>query len=346
MAGDTYAVGDDGTPAEGDHLSIDLVDTAIEFIRDATAPAADKPFFMYLRPGANHAPHQVPEHWADRYAGVFDMGYENYRELVLANQKRLGLVPEHTRLPPTDADAVRPWDSLSDDEKRLSSRTAEEFAGHSSFTDHQIGRLIDHLEESGRLQNTIVVWASDSGAGAEGGPSGTVNDHHPSGWAMAFSTPFKPFTRDSGHEGVTADPLVISWPKGIDARAETRHQYLHAIDVVPTVYDLLGITPPEQINGHAQSPIHGASFRGVFDDREAAQPRDTQLYVMPGTRGIWHDGWFAATAGDVWELYHLAEDRNQMHDLAAVHPARLEAMKKLWFEEAAKYDGLPAFARD
>jgi Sulfatase len=258
---------------------------------------------------------------------------------------------------------------------------AEAFAGYSSYTDHQVGRLLDYLEEAGELENTIVVWVSDNGASAEGGPSGTINEnnffngiidtveeemnfldvvgteetynHYPTGWAMAFSTPFKLFKRYAGHEGGTADPMIVTWPQGIKARGETRHQYLHAIDIVPTIYDCLGIDPPEQIKDHDQEPIHGASFRQTFEDADAPNPRDTQLYVILGTRGIWHDGWIASTVhppmlsgwghfdDDVWELYHLEVDRNQTRNLAAEHPERLEAMKKLWFAEAKKYNGLP-----
>lgn len=324
------------------------------------------------------------------------MGYERYREVVLENQKRLGLVPADTELPPLNpyedetnvdgrpfppGDLVQPWDSLSDDQRRLFTRMAEVFAGYSSYTDHQIGRLLDYLEESGQLDNTIVVMVSDNGASAEGGPDGTVNEnnyfqgvidtveeqlelydqlgtehtynHYPTGWAMAFNTPFKLFKRYSGHQGGIADALVVSWPAGIRARGEVRDQYLHAVDVVPTLYDCLGITPPDTVKGVAQSEIAGASFRATFDDASAPNPRDTQLYVMLGTRGIWHDGWHANTGhppmasgwshfdADRWELYHLDSDRTQLHDLAEQEPERLERMKQLWLEQARKYDGLP-----
>jgi arylsulfatase len=393
---DNHPVDPPATPAEGYHLSADLADHAIAFIKDSKALAPDKPFFMYFCPGANHAPHQVSTEWSGKYRGTFDMGYERYREIVLENQKRLGLVPEHTELPPVnpyegetsadglawpDSDVVRPWDSLSDDEKRVFCRMAEVYAGYSSFTDHQVGRILDYLEEIGQLDNTIIVWVSDNGASAEGGPNGTVNEnnffnglvddietvvaqideigtehtynHYPNGWAMAFSTPFKLFKRYSGHEGGTADPFVISWPRQIAGHGEVRSQYIHAIDVVPTIYDCLGIDPPDSIKGVRQSEIHGASFRSTFADGAAPNPRDTQLYVMLGTRGIWHDGWFANTVHppmtsgwghfdkDRWELYHLAEDRNQSHDLAADNPQKLKEMIELWFDQAQRYNGLP-----
>jgi arylsulfatase len=393
---DNHQVDPPATPAEGYHLSADLADKAIEFIRDSKTLAPEKPFFMYFCPGANHAPHHAPKEWIEKYKGKFDMGYERYREIVLENQKKLGLIPADTELPPINPyedatsaegqgwpenDTVRPWDSLSDEERALFCRMAEAFAGYSGYTDHQVGRILDHLEETGELDNTIVVWISDNGASAEGGPNGTVNEnnffngivdtvaeemrflddigtektynHYPTGWAMAFSTPFKLFKRYSGHEGGTADPMMVTWPKGIKARGEIRHQYLHAIDIVPTIYDCLGVEPPATIKGHEQEPIHGRSFRASFEDAAAPDPRDTQLYVMLGSRGIWQDGWIASTVhppmtsgwghfeGDVWELHHLAVDRNQTKDLAAEHPGKLEEMKKLWYAEAEKYDGLP-----
>jgi arylsulfatase len=393
---DNHQVDPPATPEQGYHLSADLADRAISFIRDSKTIAPEKPFLMYFCPGANHAPHHAPKEWIEKYKGRFDMGYERYREIVLANQKKLGLLPEDTELPPInpyegetsadglewpESDTVLPWDSLSDDQKKLFGRMAEAYAGYSSYTDHQVGRILDHLEETGELDNTIVVWVSDNGASGEGGPTGTVNEnnffngiidstedelklfdeigsektynHYPNGWAMAFSTPFKLFKRYSGHEGGTADAMMVSWPAGIKAAGEVRHQYLHAIDIVPTLYDCLGIEPPEVLRGYRQSPIHGRSFRAAFEDAEAPRPRDTQFYVMLGTRGIWHDGWLANTVHppmtsgwghfdeDRWELYHLEVDRNQMHDLAAEHPEKLEEMKKLWFAQAEKYDGLP-----
>jgi arylsulfatase A-like enzyme len=396
LIADNHQVDQPYGPEDGYHLSKDLADKAISFIRDTKVNAPEKPWLMYFCPGANHAPHHSPKEWTDKYKGAFDMGYERYREIVLANQKQLGLIPQHTELPPLnpyedllgpdgqafpEQDTVRPWASLSDDQKKLFSRMAEAFAGYSSYTDHQIGRLLDYLEESGQLENTIVVMVSDNGASAEGGPDGTVNEnnffngiidtvdqqmkfyddigtdktynHYPNGWAMAFSTPFKLFKRYSGHEGGTADPMVVSWPAGMKARGGVRHQYLHAVDIVPTIYDCLGIEAPRTLNGHSQSEIAGASFRSTFDETKAPNPRDTQLYVMLGTRGIWNDGWIANTSHppmesgwshfdqDTWELYHLDEDRNQLHDLAEQFPERLEQMKALWMSEAIKYNGLP-----
>lgn len=383
------------TPKQGYHLSRDMADKGIQFIRDSRVIAPEKPWLLYFCPGCAHAPHHVWKEWADKYRGRFDMGYEKYREIVLANQKKMGLIPEDIELPPINPyaeeksadgkpwnalDIVRPWGSLSENEKRLFSRMAEVYAGYVSYTDEQIGRILDYLEESGQLDNTIIVVVSDNGASGEGGPNGSVNEakfmngvpdtmeenlkylgdlgsektynHYCTGWAMAFNTPFKLWKRYSGHEGGTADPCIVAWPKGIRARGGIRNQYIHAIDIVPTLYECLGIEPPAVVKGYTQSSIEGTSFRGTFENPDAPAPRQTQFYTMLGTRGIWHKGWHACTihtsfAGwghfnqDKWELFHLEKDRNQMHNLADQHPEKLEELKSLWFMEAGKYNGLP-----
>jgi arylsulfatase len=393
---DNHPVAPPATPEGGYHLSKDLADKTIEFIRDAKVIAPDKPWFSYVCPGAGHAPHHVFKEWADKYAGTFDMGYERYREIVLENQKALGIVPPDTELSPVNPyldvkgpsgeawpfqDTVRPWDTLNDEEKRLFSRMAEVFAGFLSYTDAQIGRILDYLEESGQLDNTIIVTISDNGASGEGGPNGSVNEvkffngyidtveesmrfydhlgapdtynHYPIGWAMAFNTPYKLFKRYASHEGGIADTAIISWPNGIEAHGEVRDNYVNVCDVTPTIYDLLGVTPPDEVAGIAQKPLDGVSFKAALDDSTADTGKDTQFYTMLGTRGIWHDGWFANTvhaaspAGwshfdkDRWELFHIETDRSQCHDLAAEQPDKLEELKKLWFAEADKYNGLP-----
>jgi arylsulfatase len=393
---DNHPVAPPATPEDGYHLSKDLADKTIEFIRDAKVIAPDKPWFSYVCPGAGHAPHHVFAEWADRYAGRFDMGYESYREIVLENQKKLGIVPPGTELSPMNpyadiagpngeswpvGDTVRPWDSLSDEEKRLFARMAEVFAGFLSYTDAQIGRILDYLEESGQLDNTIVVVISDNGASGEGGPNGSVNEvkffngyidtaeesmafydrlggpqtynHYPIGWAMAFNTPYKLFKRYASHEGGIADAGIISWPKGIAAHGEIRDNYINVCDITPTVYDLLDIIPPATVGGYPQKPLDGVSFAAALKDPGVPTGKDTQFYTMLGTRGIWHRGWFANTVhaatpagwghfdADRWELYHIAADRSQCHDLAGEQPEKLEELKALWFAEAEKYHGLP-----
>jgi arylsulfatase len=385
-------------PEEGYHLSKDIVDKAIEFIRDAKTVAPDKPWFMYFCPGCSHAPHHVFKEWADKYKdkGTFDMGYEVIRESILANQKKLGILPENVELSPINPhgephttspdgkpwpllDWVRPWDSLIDDEKRLFIRMAEVYAGFVSYTDNEIGRLLDYLEESGQLDNTIIIVISDNGASGEGGPNGSVNEnkffnnipdaieenikhldelgspttynHYCTGWAWAFDTPFPYWKRFAGYEGGVADMCLVAWPRGITAQNKVRHQYIHTVDIVPTIYDLLGIDPPEVLKGYTQSPIEGESFRRTIDDPDASE-RETQFYSMLGQRAIYHQGWLANTvhpplsgwgnyARDVWELYNLKEDRAQMNNVANQHPDKLELLKGLWSFAAGVYNGLP-----
>jgi arylsulfatase A-like enzyme len=391
---DNHLIDPPALPEDGYHLTTDLTDKAIEFIKDAKMIAAEKPFFMYFCPGATHAPHHAPKEWIEKYKGKFDMGYEAYRETVFARQKKMGILPEDAELSPLNPyveeksvdgkpwpplDVVRPWSSLSDDEKKLFSRMAEVYAGFLSHTDHEIGRLLDFLEASGQLENTIVVLVSDNGASGEGGPDGSVNEskffngipdsieenlqyldelgspstynHYPVGWAWAFNTPFKMWKRYN-FEGGVADALVVSWPKGIKARGEIRHQFCHATDVVPTIYECLGVELPETVKGFPQIPLEGESFRYAFEDGDAPTQKETGFFSMLGSRAIWHKGWKAVSvhptiAGwgnfehDRWELYNTEEDRTEMHDLAAEHPEKLQEMINLWFHEAGKYNGLP-----
>jgi arylsulfatase len=391
---DNHPVEQPSLPEDGYHLTTDLVDKAIEFIRDSKMLVPDKPFFMYFCPGATHAPHHAPKEWIDRYKGKFDMGYEQYRELVFERQKQLGVFPPDAELTPLNpyvdeksvegkpwnpVDVVRPWDSLSDDEKRLFIRMAEVYAGFLSHTDHEIGRLLDFLDETGELDNTIVVFVSDNGASGEGGPNGSVNEnkffngipdtieenleyvdelgspatynHYPVGWAWAFNTPFKMWKRYN-FEGGVADPLVISWPDGFDAKGQLRHQFLHATDIVPTMYECLGVELPETVKGYQQLPLEGVSFRSTFESDDVPTPKETGFFSMLGSRAIWHKGWKAVSvhptiAGwgnyehDRWELYDTTKDSTEMHDLAAEHPAKVQELVNLWFHEAGKYNGLP-----
>ncbi|MGB3356412.1 MAG: sulfatase-like hydrolase/transferase [Mycobacterium sp.] len=337
LVSDSRPIDPPATPEQGYHLSKDLADNAIGFLRDHRSAAPDKPWFMYLCPGAGHSPHQVSAEWADRYRGKFDMGYERYRSVALAKQKKLGLLPGDTELSPMNPyadrtsadglpwpehDTVTPWDALSDDEKRVSSRMAEVFAGFLSYTDEQIGRLLDYLDDTGQADNTIVVVMSDNGASGEGGPSGTLDEFVPlrggansipalekydefggpgtkmnysNGWAMAFNTPYKLFKRYASHEGGIADPCIVSWPRGISARGETSDHYVHVSDITPTIYDLLGLEPAAVVKGIAQKPFDGVSFAAALTDPTTQSSKRTQFYSMMGTRAIWHDGWFANT---------------------------------------------------
>ena len=393
---DNHPVDQPKPPEQGYHLTEDLTDKALEFIKDAKVIAPDKPFFLYYAPGACHAPHHVPAQWAEKFRGRFDMGYEAIREQVLRRQKEMGIVPPETDLPPVnplgtmeshtdpakpmnELDTTRPWDTLSADEKRLFCRMAEVYAGFLAHTDHQIGRLLDYLEETGQRDNTLVILVSDNGASGEGGPNGSVNEnkmangiaddmaenlakidelggpktynHYCTGWAMAFNTPFKMWKRYEFNGG-TADPCIIAWPKGIKARGQIRHQYHHAIDLVPTILDVLDVQVPAEIKGYTQSALDGVSMRYSFDGAAAKTTRRTQFYSMLGSRSIWHDGWKAVTnhigvsgwgdyVNDTWELYNTEADRSECHDLAAAHPEKLRDLVNLWYVEAGANNALP-----
>jgi arylsulfatase A-like enzyme len=387
---DNHFIDQPYSPEEGYHLSRDLADQAIAMIRDQKASNPSKPWYMWFCPGANHAPHHAPEEYIAKYRGKFDDGYEAYREWVLPRMIERGILPKDTPLTPINpmpedaanpADFVRPWNTLSADEKKLFSRLMEVFAGFSEYTDVQIGRIIDYLEKTGQLENTVVIYAADNGASGEGTPNGSVNEnkffngypdelsenmklldvlggpdtyeHYPTGWAVATSAPFKMFKRYSQYAGGTCDPMVISWRKGITARGEVRNQYHHATDIVPTILDICGLEMPKVYKGVEQYPLSGVSMRYTFAAKPDAPTRKKrQYYAMLGTRGIWEDGWKAAAIHapltgkgnfdqDEWELYHVDTDRAESKDLAKVHPEKLQTLIKAWFEEAEKNLVLP-----
>src|SRR5262245_41485949 len=387
---DNHLIDQPYPPEEGYHFSKDIVDKAISYIRDSKQAQPLKPWYMWFCPGANHAPHHAPQDYIDKYKGKFDDGYEAYREWMLPRMIERGIVPKDTKLTPLnplpdgvlpEGDSVRPWNSLSDDEKKLFARMAEVFAAYSEYTDVQIGRLIDYLEDSGQLDNTLVIYCADNGASGEGGPNGSVNEnlffngwpddlqtnlamidklgsadtynHYPTGWAVAFSTPYRMFKRYSSYAGCTCDPLVIHWPKGIKAKGELRDQYHHCTDIVPTILECCGVEMPETVNGYKQTPLVGTSMRYSFDDAKAATTKETQYYEMLGTRGIWHKGWKASTLHaplpanqgnfdkDRWELFNTDIDRAEATDLAEKEPERLKQLIDLWMEEAKRYNVLP-----
>jgi arylsulfatase len=377
-------------PEDGYHLSKDLADKAIQMLRDQNATNPSKPWYMWFNPGANHAPHHVAKEWADKYKGEFDDGYDAYRRWVTERMIERGILPKgtvNTALNPipedmaNPADAVRPWDTLNDDEKRLFARMAEVYAGFSEYTDAQIGRIIDYLEETDQLENTVIIYAADNGASGEGTPNGSVNEnkffnnypddleenlkyidelggpdtynHYPTGWAAAFSAPFKMFKRYSQYAGGTNDPLVISWPKGIKARGELRHQYHHSVDIVPTILEITGTEMPKVNHGVEQYPLSGVSMAYTFDATpDAPTKKQIQYYSMLGTRGLWKEGWKAVAVHapltgkghfdqDEWELFNVAVDRSESNNLAKQHPEKLEELIDAWFSEAKKNNVLP-----
>ncbi|GAA3626871.1 arylsulfatase AtsD [Kineosporia mesophila] len=317
-------------PEDGYHLSEDLVDQSIDWIRTQRSLTPGRPFFTYLAMGASHAPLHVAPQWREKYAGRFDAGWDVAREEILARQKELGVIPEDAELAPW-ADGLPHWDELSDNQKQISARFMETFAGFTEHCDTQVGRLVDALEGLGELDNTIFVYLlGDNGASGEGGVDGTLNEHRlghgiaddpdvmineidllgtpdsyaigPAGWAVALNTPYQWTKQVASHFGGTRDGLVIHWPEGIEGPG-IRPQFHHVIDVLPTILDCVGVPAPVSVNGVQQQPIEGTSMRYTFDDPQAADRRTTQYFEMCGNRGIYHEGWMAVTRhGIPWQM--------------------------------------------
>lgn len=309
---------------DGRHLSEQITDKAISYIDRQKAAAQSKPFFLYYAPGATHAPHQVAVEWSDRYKGKFDAGWDAYRESVFAQQKRLGIIPSSAVLPDRDRD-IKAWSALTPDEKRLYARFMEVYAGYLTYTDHEIGRIVDHLREIHQLDNTLfVVMVGDNGASKEGSLNGdidlspqnnlseqdriahnlakigeigtpyAVQSNYPLGWAQAANTPFRLWKSDANSEGGTRNPLIISWPKAIKGEGSVRTQYGHVIDILPTTLELLGLKAPERIRGISQKPIEGISLAYSITDAAAASRHREQYYYIFGSRAIYRDGWKAS----------------------------------------------------
>jgi arylsulfatase A-like enzyme len=385
---DSHAVRPARSIEEGYHLSADLADRAIEFLGDLRAVDADQPFFLYFATGACHSPHQAPRPWIERYQGAFDDGWDAWRERTYARQLESRVIPPGTRLSPRPP-WVPAWDELGDTEKIVASRFMECFAGFLSYTDAQIGRLVSFLEDYGELDDTLIILVSDNGASAEGGAEGSINDirlqnldpagtaemyerldeiggplthnNYPWGWTMAGNTPFKRWKREV-HQGGVADPCIISWPARLSGSAGgIRHQFVHAIDILPTVLELAGIDLPDEIDYVPQTHIDGTAFGYLLQPEAATAPEQhvTQHFEMLGSRAIYHQGWKAVTYHpvgpiyddglspnapfdeDVWELYHVAEDLSETRDLAAEHPERVAEMVELWWHEAERNQVLP-----
>ncbi|WP_436793003.1 arylsulfatase [Actinospongicola halichondriae] len=372
---DNHHVDPPGTFEDGYHLSIDVVDKAIEFLKDHRAGAPDAPWLTWVAFGACHAPHQAPREIIDHYEPIFAKGWDVTRQERLDRQIEMGVVPAGTRLPPRN-DNVKAWDEHRADEQRVFTRLQAAYAAMLDHADRQIARLMAFLEDSGMADDTLVLVLSDNGASQEGGPAGFVNamgpfnaqpesmddklarlddiggpgthSNFPWGWSMAANTPLKRYKQNT-HGGGIRDPLVVSWPAGIAARGEVRDQFCHANDVVPTLLDVFGLDLPASIAGVEQQPLDGASFRATFASPDAPPPKSTQYFEMFGHRGVWHDGWkavayhppYKAFEDDRWELYHLDADFSEVHDLAADEPERLAALQELWWEQARANKVLP-----
>ncbi len=372
---DNHFVEAPALPAQGYHLTEDLVDHAIGFLSDQISLRPAKPFFMWMGLGAGHFPHQAPRSYLEGYEGVFEEGWDVIRQRRFARQKAMGLIPPDTVLPPPNP-GVAPWASLGAEEKRVAVRLQQAYAGFMEHADTQIGRLVAFLERTGRLDNTMLVLLSDNGASVDCGPQGTSNvlrwfnhipdsvernladldriggpesfTNYPWGWAQASNTPLKLY-KTYTHGGGVRDPLIVHWPARVPEGGGIRHQFHHAVDLAPTVLEVCGITPPDSFKGVPQMPVHGTSWAYTFDAPDAPTRKTVQYFEMYGHRAIWHGGWKAVTHHrtgasfdtEAWELYHLDSDFAEARDLAATQPAKLREMVERWWAEAGRYDVQP-----
>jgi arylsulfatase len=389
-------------PKEGKpyHLTEDIADDAIGWLQQHKAFSPDKPFFMYWAPGAVHGPHQVAKEWADKYKGKFDDGWDKYRERVFKNAKAKGWIPENAELTPRP-ETLPAWSSIPESERPFQRRLMEVFAGFVEHTDAQVGRLVDEVDRLGYGDNTLIfyIWG-DNGASAEGqagtisellaqnGIPSTIDQHinaledlggldvlgspktdnmYHAGWAWAGSTPYQSTKLIAAHFGGTRNPMAVRWPARIKPDSKPHTQFHHVNDIVPTIYDILDITPPRVVNGFQQDPIQGVSMAYSFNDANAKDQKLVQYFEIMGSRGIYQNGWFAGAKGprepwlpglpkgffdadgkmvwspdnDVWELYNLNEDWTQSNDLAAKMPEKLDQMQELFIMEFAKNDAFP-----
>lgn len=376
---DNHFIDPPGTPEEGYHVSTDMIDQTMKMIRNSVSAIPERPIFSYVAFGAMHSPHQAPDDYLQRWRGKFDEGWDVFRERVYHNQLDAGLIPLGTDLAPRNP-GVEAWVDLSDDEQVFAARLQEAFAAFLEHTDDQIGRFIDFLDEIGRLDNTIFILLSDNGASQEGMATGlfdeyryfngipedvseavkrlddigTINSHcnYPWGWAMVGNTPNKWYKQNT-HGGGVRDPLIIHWPAGIPEadRGAVRPQFHHAVDITPTLLDLLGVEPPSSVKGIKQMPMHGKSMRASIESATASSNHTTQYFEMAGCRGIYHDGWKAVTIhgretdhsypDSEWELYHLDKDFSECHNLATQEPTKLRELIELFDAEAVRYGVYP-----
>jgi len=372
---------------EGYHFTVDMTDKAVSWMKQVRALTPDRPFFMYWAPGASHGPHHIFKEWADKYEGKFDDGWDAMRERIYARQKELGWIPENTVLT-TRPDSLAAWDDIPEDERDFQRRLMEVFAGYTEHADVQAGRLIEALDELGIRENTLIfyVWG-DNGSSAEG-QNGTISellaqngirtevkDHihtmnelggldvlgsskadnmYHAGWAWAGSTPHRSTKLVAAHFGGTRTPLVVSWPENIKPDGTPRPQFHHVNDVVPTIYDVLSIEPPEQVDGITQDPLDGVSMVYSFDAADAEGKKESQYFEVMGSRSFYHDEWIASVFGprtpwspgldpaifkwspndDEWELHDLRNDYSQAVNLAADNPGKVEELQKAFLEAA------------
>ena len=377
LVSDNHPIEPPGRPQDGYHLSEDLVDQALKMVSDSRGVRPDRPFFLYLPFGATHAPHQAPASYLAKYRGAFDDGWDVARQQWFDRQIERGVIPAGTELAPRNP-GVDAWDGLGDNQRRLACRLQEAFAAFLDHTDDQIGRLVDGLREMGELDNTILLVLADNGASQEGGPFGVMHEmkffnglldtpddvmdrlddiggphshtNYPWGWAQCGNAPFKWYKQNT-HEGGVHVPMVVHYPRRVaaDQRGTIRDQFVYVSDIVPTIYDLLEVTPPQIYRGIEQLPVTGRSFAGVLDDPNAPAANTVQYFEMMGSRAIVAGEWKAVCKHlpgtdfqtEQWELYHLATDFSECHDQAGAQPERLAAMIDLWWAEAEKNSVLP-----
>jgi arylsulfatase A-like enzyme len=374
---DNHHIDPPAKPDDGYHLSEDLVDNFLAMVGDLKGVRPDRPFFAYVPFGATHAPHQAPQEYLEKYRGKFDEGWDIVRDQWHRNQLKLGIIPEGTKLAPRNP-GVDAWEDLPDAQKKLAARLQEAFAAFLDHTDDQIGRIINGLRDTGQLDNTIVILLSDNGASQEGGPFGVMHEmkffngilekpdeaveriddiggphshtNYPWGWAQAGNTPFKWYKQNT-HEGGVHVPLIIHWPEGIEEsqNGQLRNQFANVSDIAPTIYELLGITPPKIYKGIEQLPVTGHSFAHLLNNSEAESNNKVQYFEMAGSRAIIAEGWKAVTRHiqgtdydeEPWELYDLSSDWSECNDLAESNQSKLKELQELWWDEAHKHGVMP-----
>ncbi len=371
-----------------------MADDAIDCITRMHQTDPSKPIFIKYAPGATHAPHHPTKEWVDKISAMhlFDDGYNKLRERIFENQKRLGVIPKDAKLTPWPDDVLKPWDQLSAEEKKLFIRQVEVFAAYAAYNDHEIGRVIQAFEDLGKLDNTLIIYINgDNGTSAEGGPLGTPNEvaffnglnkmpvdvqmkwydvwgteetynHMSAGWSWAFDTPFDWFKQNASRLGGINQNMVVSWPARIKDKGALREQFIHVIDVVPTILEAAGIPAPEMVDGIKQAPIEGTSFAYTFDAENAKAPsrHTTQYFEMMGQWALYHDGWLLSTKvnrapweafgpanpdplnNQVFQLYDLTKDFNQSNDIAAKHPEKVKEMRQDVPRGGEEVPGLPA----
>ncbi|HEY4325187.1 MAG TPA: arylsulfatase, partial [Mucilaginibacter sp.] len=381
----TVPVEPDKTPAQGYHFMTDMTDRAINWLDLQKSISPDKPVFMYFAPGAAHAPHQSPKEWRDKFKGKFPDGWDKERDIVYERQKKMGIIPPDAKLSPRIT-SVPLWDTCSTQSKKFYELLYENYAGYLAFADHEVGRLLNAVKKLPDADNTLIIYIiGDNGASAEGGLDGTLNEikalngisstmeenlkradeiggptsepHFPIGWAFAGNTPFPWVKQVASHFGGTRNPMIISWPKVIKPDGKMRSQFLHLIDVMPTVLDAMHVKMPEYVDGVKQVPLQGKSFLSTFTNANAPEIRNIQYFEIFGNRAIYDNGWVAAIqhtlpwrqdlapgfdfAHEKWQLYNIKTDFSEAVDLADKYPAKLAELKKVFDQEAVKYHVYP-----